>query len=82
MATSNGLSNSHGSNSSSKPFWNRTSKICLAERAIASRLRDPKPFEPDERIALGEALLALRSLLCDLTDQDLKKESSDAEDIA
>jgi hypothetical protein len=57
-------------------------KISVAERAISARLLERKTFALDERIALGEALLALHRLLCDLTDEDLKEESSDEEDIA
>ena len=38
-------------------------KINLAERAISSRLLDPAPCELDERLAVGESLLALRRLL-------------------
>jgi hypothetical protein len=37
--------------------------INIAERAISSRLLDPSPGELEERIALKEALLALRRLL-------------------
>jgi hypothetical protein len=37
-------------------------KINVAERAISVRLLESDPFELDERIALGEALLALRRL--------------------
>jgi hypothetical protein len=38
-------------------------RINVAERAISSRLLEADPFELGERIALGEALLALRRLL-------------------
>lgn len=38
-------------------------RINVAERAISSRLLEADPFELDERIALGEALLALRRLI-------------------
>jgi hypothetical protein len=38
-------------------------KVNVAERAISARLLESDPFELDERIALGEALLALRRLM-------------------
>jgi len=38
-------------------------RINVAERALSERLCDPKPFEIDERLAVGEALLSLRRLL-------------------
>jgi len=37
--------------------------VNVAERAISARLLESDPFELDERIALGEALLALRRLI-------------------
>lgn len=47
-------------------------KVNIAERAISLRLLDPSPCELDERIALREALLALRRLLPQ-TVQDEKR---------
>jgi hypothetical protein len=41
---------------------NLSRKVNVAERAISARLLESDPFELDERIALGEALLALRRL--------------------
>lgn len=60
-------------------------KISVAERAISARLLERSRFEVDERIALGEALLALHRLLSDLTDQDreaVSSEQSDQEETA
>jgi len=42
-------------------------KINLAERAISSRLLDATPCQLDERLAVGESLLALRRLLAHIT---------------
>lgn len=55
-------------------------KINIAERAISSRLLESDPFELDERIALGEALLALRRLMRE--QADARSESRDRKDIA
>lgn len=46
---------------------NLLTKINLAERAISSRLVDPSPCALDERLAVGESLLALRRLLAHIT---------------
>jgi hypothetical protein len=54
-------------------------KIAVAEHAISRRLLDPAPFEAEERLALGEALLALRKLLRDLADPESSEK--DEEDI-
>jgi hypothetical protein len=54
-------------------------KINAAERAISSRLLDPEPFETDERIALGEALLSLRRML-GLVNEEAEGESDECED--
>lgn len=56
-------------------------RINIAERAIAARLRDSTPPELDERIALREALLALRRLLRGI-DAERQDEPGDAEEIA
>jgi hypothetical protein len=56
---------------------NLPQKIKVADRAISARLRDPAPFELDERFALGQALLALRSVLLDRIDSS--EESSETE---
>lgn len=42
---------------------NLSRKINVAERAISARLLESDPFDLEERIALGEALLALRRLV-------------------
>jgi hypothetical protein len=42
---------------------NLSRRINVAERAISTRLLETDPFKLEERIALGEALLALRRLL-------------------
>lgn len=61
---------------------NLPGKINLAERAISMRLLDRSPFELEERLALGEALLALHHLLCGLAEQNRELEPDDQEDIA
>jgi hypothetical protein len=48
---------------------NLLAKINLAERAISSRLLDPAPCALDERLAVGESLLALRRLLAHIASQ-------------
>jgi hypothetical protein len=57
-----------------------SSKINIAERAISARLVDSTPGTLDERIALREALLALRRLLSqtvrDENKSPKKKESA------
>ncbi len=53
-------------------------KINLAERAISSRLLDRAPCALDERLAVGESLLALRRLLAHIASQ----RSSDKASIA
>jgi hypothetical protein len=58
---------------------NLPGKINVAERAISTRLLDPTPCDLDERLALGESLLALRQLPRDITPAN---GSSDQEDIA
>jgi len=58
---------------------NLAGKISIAERRLSVRLLDPEPFGIDERIAIGEALLALRRVTRELADS---KESADNEDIA
>lgn len=45
---------------------NLPGKINIAERGLSARLLDAAPFELDERLALGESLLALRQLLNEL----------------
>jgi hypothetical protein len=42
---------------------NLPGKLNVAERAISARLLESDPFELEERVALGEALLALRRLV-------------------
>jgi hypothetical protein len=54
-------------------------KINIAERGLSVRLLDSEPLGIDERIAIGEALLALRRLIRELADS---KEPADKEDIA
>jgi hypothetical protein len=54
-------------------------KINLAERAISTRLLDPTPCELDERLAVGESLLALRRLLAHIAPGQW---STDKADIA
>lgn len=51
-------------------WQDRLLRISAAERAISARLRDPAPFESDERVSLGEALLALRRLLIELEENE------------
>lgn len=58
---------------------NLSAKINIAERAISTRLLDPSPCDVDERLALGESLLALRQLLHETITEN---GSSDREDIA
>jgi hypothetical protein len=60
---------------------NLPGKINMAERAISTRLLDPTPCGLDERLALGESLLALRQLLR-ITEADKANGSSDQENIA
>lgn len=61
---------------------NLPGKINIAERAISTRLRDPSPCDVDERLALGESLLALHQLLLDIVEAKESNGSSDKEDIA
>jgi hypothetical protein len=49
-------------------------KVSIAERGLSTRLLDPEPFDADERIAIGEALLALRRLIRELVDPTAEKE--------
>ena len=61
---------------------NLPGKINLAERAISTRLLDRTPCDLDERLALGESLLALRQLLRDIIEAKEANGSTDKEDIA
>jgi hypothetical protein len=58
-------------------------KINIAERAISGRLLDPAPCDLDERLALGESLLALRQLLREITKakEDSAGQDSHREDM-
>jgi hypothetical protein len=58
---------------------NSLHKIDLAERAISTRLLDPAPCELDERLAVGESLLALRRLLAHIAPG---RWSTDKADVA
>lgn len=58
---------------------NLLAKINLAERAISARLIDPSACELDERLAVGESLLALRRLLAHIA---ASQRSSDKAGIA
>jgi len=55
-------------------------RINVAEGAISARLVDPNPIQLAERLAIGEALLSLRSLLGKLragfTAEELAREES------
>jgi hypothetical protein len=57
-------------------------KIAVAECALSRRLLDPTPFQLDERLAIGEALLALRRLLRELADAVSADNTESREDIA
>lgn len=52
-------------------------KVSVAERALLARLRDPVPPDKDERIALNDALRALRVLFPHAAKN--KQETSDGE---
>ena len=54
-------------------------RINAAERALSERLVDPAPFEMDERLAIGEALLALRRLLAQVR-AGLEEQEPDTEE--
>lgn len=56
-------------------------KMNIAERAISARLLDSAPSELDEHIALREALLALRRLLCEM-DTEHRDEPEETDEIA
>jgi hypothetical protein len=55
-------------------------KINVAECAISARLLESNPFELDERVALGEALLALHRLLREQSQS--REEPREKKDIA
>ncbi len=57
-------------------------RINVAERAISERLVDPNPFELAERLAIGEALLALRRLLAQVRAGFTEEEPEGEESIA
>jgi hypothetical protein len=58
-------------------------KVNVAERAISTRLLESDPFELDERIALGEALLALRRLMRQRAEPgNESRDKRDKKDIA
>ena len=51
-------------------------KINVAERAIATRLADPKQPDAFERIALGEALRSLKNLVVESRPQPVPQQAS------
>ena len=57
-------------------------RINVAERAISERLVDRSPFEAAERLAIGEALLSLRSLLAQMRAAFKAEEPVSEEGIA
>ena len=57
-------------------------RINVAERAISERLVDPNPFEVAERLAIGEALLSLRTLLAQMRTAFKAEEPDSEEGIA
>lgn len=58
-------------------------KVNVAERAISARLLEADPFQLDERIALGEALLALRRLVRELSEAGSEsRDKRDKKEIA
>lgn len=61
---------------------NLPGRINIAERAISSRLIDPTPCDLDERLALGQSLLALRRLLGKIAAAGEASRSKDKKDIA
>jgi hypothetical protein len=52
-------------------------KIDLAERAISNRLLEPATCELDERLAVGESLLALRRLLAHIASSQSPTSKAD-----
>jgi len=57
-------------------------KVNIAEQAIAARLTDPQQTDLTERIALNDALRALRVLLQEAKRRPEQREDRKREDIA
>jgi hypothetical protein len=58
------------------------SKIDIAERAIAARLRDQPQPDADERQALTDALNALCVLIAEINPKSARPEENKKKDIA
>lgn len=57
-------------------------KIDVAEKTISARLRDPSPTDHEERLALNDALRALRVLMRETKAHTKPAQPKNEEDIA